>query len=131
MPYRQAFKTQTPETRRVSSVDITYSSLADQVKVVAKGHTVFLGWGSRCAQTLRDFAEVSDGERVVVLAAGEERDALVGELREVLGSDKRKRLKLHYREGVVSQSVAYALRASPTRGVVLTLSCRSRVFRAP
>lgn len=73
---------------------------AGHTRVVARGHTVVLGWGSRCAQTLRDFAEVSKGERVVVLAAADEKTALENEIREVIGSDKRNRMRLHYREGV-------------------------------
>lgn len=69
-------------------------------RVIARDHIVVLGWGSRVGQTLRDLSALGARERVVVLAAADEREALMAELRQMVGSDVRRRLRLLYREGV-------------------------------
>lgn len=69
-------------------------------RVVARDHIVVLGWGSRVAQTLRDLSALGPKERVVVLAAADEREALMSQLRQVHSGDIRRRLRLLYREGV-------------------------------
>ena len=69
-------------------------------RLYAKQHTLILGYSSRIAQTLRDVANVTKRERVVILAPSDERETLMHELRVVLKPEERRKLRLLYREGV-------------------------------